>query len=524
MSLMTTPVAGGIGSAGRRRRLPRWLQLGLAIACLLLGVVIVSRPTTSLGLMALLLGAGLLLAGVQALAGAVGSPDRAALVARAAAVLWLTAGVFVLVLPGLTVRLVGLVVGVLLIVNGVLRILECARAGASLDERISAAALGAAGVIFGVLALLWPDITLLVVAIGFGAQLIIQGLVQGWAALRARTTATDARPPGAFRRWAGTAAAVAAVVLALVAAGLSASLNRASPVVDDFYAAPRAVPPEPGRLVRAEAFGTGVPEGARGWRILYTTTRGDGTPALASGLVVVPIGGQGAWPVIAWTHGTTGFAENCAPSLLAKPFEAGALFVLPQILAQGWALVATDYIGLGTIGPHPYLIGPDSAHAELDAVRAARQLTDARLGQKTVAWGHSQGGGAALWTGAVATSYAPDVPLSGVAALAPASDLIGLIDNLPHVRGGSVFASYVLAAYTAIYPDVTWRDYVRPGAEQTVRSMSGRCLSEPGVLVSVLQALALSKDRRSWLRIRLLGPSATGFARMFRRQRSARPC
>jgi len=28
-----------------------------------------------------------------------------------------------------------------------------------------------------------------------------------------------------------------------------------------------------------------------------------------------------------------------------------------QALARGWVIVATDYVGLGTAGPHPYLIG-----------------------------------------------------------------------------------------------------------------------------------------------------------------------
>jgi len=265
-------------------------------------------------------------------------------------------------------------------------------------------------------------------------------------------------------------------------------------VVDDFYAAPRVVPDGPGHLVRAEPFTRGVPATGRAWRILYTTTRGDGSAAVASGLVVVPASGAGGWPAIAWAHGTTGFAQDCAPSLLAEPFTSGALFVLPQVLAQGWAVVATDYLGLGTEGPHPYLIGADSAHAALDAVRAARELAGADLGDRTVIWGHSQGGGAALWTGALAGTYAPDLAIDGVAALAPASNLPALIEHLPEVSGGSVFASFAFAAYAATYPDVTWREYIRPGAEATVRAMSGRCLSGPGMLVSVLQVLALRND------------------------------
>lgn len=139
-------------------------------------------------------------------------------------------------------------------------------------------------------------------------------------------------------------------------------------------------------------------------------------------------------------------------------------------------------------------MGADSAYAVLDAARAARELDGADLGLRSVVWGHSQGGGAALWTGGVASYYAPDVPLDGVAALAPAANLPGLVATLPDVTGGSVFASFVLSGYAGVYPDVTWRDYVRPGAQTTVRAIASRCLSEPGVLVSVLELLALSRD------------------------------
>lgn len=478
-------------------RWPRWARVTAGAAMAALGVAVVSRPTTSLDLLALLIGVGLVLSGVIELldrddAAELGAPWRAV---RAA--LWLVAGLVVLLWPGLTVRLVALVVGVGLVVGGVLAAAPGVRRRTSADARVAALALGAAQVVFGVLALAWPDITLLVVAVVFGARLIVAGLLAVWQAttraVRRAETAPAARR-SAVRRWTRTTAALAALVLALGAAIVSARLHDGSPVVDAFYAPPRGVPDEPGRLIRSERFTRDVPDDAVGWRILYTTTRGDGTAAVASALVVVPRGGDGPWPVVDWVHGTTGYAETCAPSLAVRPFESGAFFLLDEVIGHGWAVVATDYVGLGTRGPHPYLVGPDTAHAVLDAARAARELADARLGADDVVWGHSQGGGGALWTGALAADYAPDRRLDGVAALAPASDLPGLVANLPNVTGGSVFASFVAAAYTATYPDVTTRDYVRPGAEVTLRQMATRCLAEPGVLVSVLGALALSRD------------------------------
>lgn len=476
-------------------RMPRWLRAVLAVAAIALGAVLVLHLTTAIGVLAVLIGAGMIVVGVLELAARGDDADRPRWRLLTAA-LWIAAGIFILAWPGLTVRVLAVVVGLALIVNGVLGLVAAFRRAHSWDARVADAAFGIAGIVFGVLALAWPDITLLIVAVVFGARLVMGGLAALWRALRPRRDPDAAPAPDAAprRRWGRAAVAIGAVALSVAAAWVSVALHGGSPVVDGFYAAPRSVPDEPGRLIRSEPFTREVPDGARAWRILYTTTDGGGAARVASGIVVVPTGGDGDWPVIDWNHGTTGFAQQCAPSLVAEPFESGALFVLPEIIAQGWAVVATDYIGLGTAGPHPYLVGLPTAHASLDAVRAARELAEADLGAQTVVWGHSQGGGGALWTGAVADEYAPDVPLAGVAALAPAGDPPGLIDALPRITGGSIFASFAVAGYTGVYDDVTFRQYVRPGAEVTVRAMAQRCLSDPGTTVSVLTALGLAAD------------------------------
>lgn len=474
-------------------RLSRRWRFAIGVLAVAVGAVVLTRPATSLGLLAALIGAAMLVAGLLELMGRDGDDGRAPWLSRVVAGLWGAGGLLVLVWPALTVRAVALVVGIALIVSGVRGVLGGIRARALLDARVAELALGVAGVVFGLLALLWPDITLLVVAVVFGARLIAAGALLAWRALRPARAGAAERRTGVVRRWSRTIAAVVVLLLAVGAAGLGYRLGQPSAVVDEFYAAPRTVPEEPGALIRSEPFTREVPEGATAWRILYTTTHGDGSPAVASGIVVVPDGVVDA-PVIAWAHGTTGFAQHCAPSLLAEPFESGALFLLPEILEHGWALVATDYIGLGTEGPHPYLVGEDSARATLDAVRAARGLEPASLGEETVAWGHSQGGGAALWVGALGAEYAPDVPLSGVAALAPASNLPEFLDTLAAMVGGSIFASFVAASYTSVYDDVRWDDYIRPGASPFVRSAAQRCLTDPGTAVTVLTELAQSRD------------------------------
>ncbi len=450
--------------------------------------MLVARPFTSLSVLVLLVAIGMWATGIATLA----SAERGW--QRAAGVGWIAVGIAVLAWPDLSVRSLALVAGCALIVGGLIDVVSGGRG--MLDRRVAAVIGGTASVVFGVLALAWPDVTILVVAVVFGARLVLFGLRTAWDAVHERRVRGAAEPPehrpaGRLRRIGHVAGAVGALAVAVALALVSARIRSGAPAVDQFYATPDAVPEVPGVLLRTEPFARTIPDEARAWRILYTTTRDEGVQAVASALVVVPAARpDGPLPVVALAHGTTGVDRRCAPSVLDDPFAAGAFFSLDRVLAEGWAVVATDYIGLGTEGPHPYLIGQPSGRAVLDSVRAARQMAEIELDGRTVVWGHSQGGGAALWTGALASSYAPDVGVIGVAALAPAADLVGLVDGLRDIAGGSIFASYALDSYSEVYSDVRLSDYVRPAARASFERIARTCLAEPAVLVSALQAVA----------------------------------
>ena len=130
-----------------------------------------------------------------------------------------------------------------------------------------------------------------------------------------------------------------------------------------------------------------------------------------SGAIFIPPGKApaGGRDVIAWAHPTSGVVEKCAPSLM--PDTAGMIWGLQSMLAKGYVVVATDYPGLGTPGIHPYLIGESEGRAVLDSVRAARAMPQSGASNRFVVWGHSQGGHAALYTGELAKSYAPELEL-----------------------------------------------------------------------------------------------------------------
>ena len=468
-------------------RLPRWARVLVGVVCVAVGVVLVTRPFTSLSALVWLVAIAAVVTGVTRWGTARTTAGRLDDLAAAG---WVLLGIAVAAWPHISVRGIAIAVGITMILGGATDLVGGVRG--TRDERLAAVLKGAASVIFGILALAWPDITLLVVAVVFGVRTVLFGLSEVLGAVRGAPAAvqTEPRRPGILRRSVHVVGAAVALVVALVLGSVSASLRAGEPTVDAFYDTPDDVPTTPGALLRAEPYEGAVPDGAVAWRILYTTTRGDAEPAVASALVFASEGADGPLPVIAWAHGTTGVDRTCAPSILDSGLEAGAFFLLPDVIENGWGLVATDYVGLGTQGPHPYLVGEPEARSVLDAVRAAHDLREVDLAEETVVWGHSQGGGAALWAGQIAPGYAPDANVIAVAALAPASDVAGLATNLGAVPGGSIFAAYVLQGYADTYPDVNLADYVRPTARPVVRAVVGRCLGEPEALASVLTSVA----------------------------------
>lgn len=250
-------------------------------------------------------------------------------------------------------------------------------------------------------------------------------------------------------------------------AGASATPTTAPFAIrDSQYVLPDPLPTaEPGTVISSEQ----QPESARipdatFTRFTYHSQDHTGRDVPVGGALFVPTrrAPKGGWPVASWGHGTTGVADVCAPSLTDNLFYNEYAQEASSLLQAGYAVVATDYPGLGTPDPHGYLVGEDEGNALVDAVVAARAL-DPSLAADWFAIGHSQGGQAALFATRSA-ERAPSLTLRGAVAIAPAS---GLEAALPAITAGSVpadlvYGTYAIAGLATVDPTIELRDELGP--------------------------------------------------------------
>jgi pimeloyl-ACP methyl ester carboxylesterase len=273
-------------------------------------------------------------------------------------------------------------------------------------------------------------------------------------------------------RVAAVAALSAALILSLVLAR-EADAARTGPAGKAFYEPPEKLPKGHGKLIWKRGAGREVRLAGAAYtrRILYTSKSPQKERIAVSGSISVPKGRppKRGWPVISYAHGTTGVADVCAPSRagpgnFATSYTTYAYPVLEDWVRAGYALVRTDYQGLGTPGPHPYLIGRSEARGILDIVRAARDFKPS-IGKRFLIAGHSQGGQAALFGARYAERWTPELRHRGTASYAPASHLLERAGSLPILTSPSPLSGLVA---TIIYGAATADPRVVP--EQTLRS------------------------------------------------------
>lgn len=222
---------------------------------------------------------------------------------------------------------------------------------------------------------------------------------------------------------------------------------------DDFYVVPDPLPEaEHGTLLRYEELTDVDVPGGTAWRVMYLSESLAGDPIAVTGVVTIPDGEAPAegWKLITVAHGTSGSADECAPS---KSGGGAEMALGGTVVEAGYALAITDYEGLGTPGIHPYLVGPSEGRSTLDAALAARQLPDAGIGDRYAIFGYSQGGHGATWANELADVWAPDLELVGTVAGAPPSEMQTIFTALAGAPISPDFFFMIVAGYHEAYPE-----------------------------------------------------------------------
>jgi pimeloyl-ACP methyl ester carboxylesterase len=220
------------------------------------------------------------------------------------------------------------------------------------------------------------------------------------------------------------------------------SVVYADPPMAPFYTAVMKMATEGklGQVIKQESISTSV-KGAQAWKIAYISSDISGRKTISTGLVVAPVGASpaGGRPVMAWAHGTTGAAQNCGPSQVLDPvvplneyFLVGGnswtdygIPAVEEFIKEGYVIVATDYQGLGSGGRHQYSVAATNGMDTLNAARAAASMKETGANKKTLVYGWSQGGGAAIALAGMpeyikqSGTAADNLDIVGFVALAP---------------------------------------------------------------------------------------------------------
>lgn len=221
-----------------------------------------------------------------------------------------------------------------------------------------------------------------------------------------------------------------------------------------FYNPPASLPAKNGAVVRTEGMkpflaAPGISPALPGTatRVMFKTTDAANKPAAVTGAYIEPTkkwAGKGSRPLVVVAPGTMGQGDQCATSLnIDNPLIADLkgdtlsvgyeLITVYSLLNEGFGVMLTDYIGLGTTDrPHTYMNRVDQGHTVNDAARAALSLpgTSLKADSKVGFHGYSQGGGATASAAELQPTYAPELNLVGAYAGAPPADLAKTVPGI----------------------------------------------------------------------------------------------
>ncbi len=263
-----------------------------------------------------------------------------------------------------------------------------------------------------------------------------------------------------------------------------------------FYRTPTGPLPPAGTLIRAQPMPTFLtlptssgPVPAKATRIMYSSTDANNHLVAVTGYFLQPAR-QAAGPrkIVAYGPGAHGQGDQCAPSRVLEsinlappggPMAEIESLITYTMVAKGYSVVSTDYMGLGTPGVHTFGVRVDQANAVIDSARAVFGLPEVRDDSKVALAGYSQGGGAVAAAAEQLPTYAPDLASKVVGIYAggiPANlrSLLNFLDG--HRFGGMV--GLTINGLMARYPDMAReiRPLLNPFGTGLLDTMSNFCL------------------------------------------------
>lgn len=192
--------------------------------------------------------------------------------------------------------------------------------------------------------------------------------------------------------------------------------------------------------------------------INYVTVGVNAERTNASGVLLVPAGAcaTAAAPLIAYAKGT----DVQKPRTLANPADGETFLLAAMYASQGYAVVATDYLGFAksTYSYHPYLHADSEASSVIDSIRAARaaaQTQGAPLSGKVMLTGYSQGGHSSMAAHrAIERDNAGEINVVAGAHLAGPYNLSGSFKLPNAIAGYQFFVPYLVTAWQKVYGNI----------------------------------------------------------------------
>jgi pimeloyl-ACP methyl ester carboxylesterase len=189
----------------------------------------------------------------------------------------------------------------------------------------------------------------------------------------------------------------------------------------------------------------------------YNTVGPKGEETNSSGAMFVPTGAcTAAAPLVAYAKGT----DVRKPRTLADPQDGEAFLLIAMYAAQGYAVVAPDYLGYAksTFSYHPYLHADSEATTLIDAVRAARHAAPdvgASLSGKVMLTGYSQGGHVSMAAQRNGERDAADeLNIVAGAHLSGPYNLSGSFRLPTVIAGYQYFVPFLVTAWQKVYGNI----------------------------------------------------------------------